>query len=109
MKYESWNVGGKIVKRDDRYLVQDNTELHNLVISSTTLFPFKSTTGHKHVGQEEVYVFVDGSGTMELDDAKFNVNAGDIVPIHDGVFHRVHAGEKGCYFVCVFDGSRETK
>ena len=35
------------------------------------------------------------------------VNEGDVVLIEDGVFHRVHAGARGCYFVCVFDGRRK--
>ena len=43
---------------------------------------------------------------MELDDDKFAVYEGDTVLIKDGVFHRVHAGAEGCYFICVFDGRR---
>jgi hypothetical protein len=30
-----------------------------------------------------------------------------VVLIEDGVFHRVHAGPDGLYFVCVFDGRRD--
>jgi len=110
MKYGSYfDVGGTVVKQDDRYIVKDNTELNNLVLSSTRLNPNKSTSGHKHEGQEEVYMFITGSGEMELDDEKFSVTAGDIVTIKDGVFHRVHAGQYGCYFICVFDGKRDQK
>jgi len=43
---------------------------------------------------------------MELDYKTVNVKVGDVVLIEDGVFHRVHAGPYGCYFVCVFDGRR---
>ena len=43
---------------------------------------------------------------MELDGKAINVKAGDTVLIEDGVFHQVHAGPQGCYFVCVFDGKR---
>ena len=43
---------------------------------------------------------------MQLDEEKILVKAGDIVLVPDGVFHKVHAGELGCYFVCVFDGRR---
>ena len=35
-----------------------------------------------------------------------NVEAGDVILIPDGWFHRVHAGTEGIYFVCVFDGRR---
>ena len=107
MKVDIQNIGGEIAKQDDRYTVKDNTTLKNLVVSSTDLKPNKSTSGHKHEGQEEVYHFVKGSATMELNDKKFFVNEGDVVLIEDGVFHRVHAGARGCYFVCVFDGRRK--
>ena len=76
------------------------------MLSSTDLKPNMSTRGHKHEGQEEVYFFIKGSGMMEINDNKFFVDEGDVVLIEDGMFHRVHAEEKGCYFVCVFDGKR---
>ena len=100
------DIGGSITKEDDRYIVKDNTVLKNLVVSSTDLKPLKSTSGHNHRGQEEVYFFVKGTGKMELDGKEMNVKAGDTVLIEDGVFHKVHAGPDGCYFVCVFDGKR---
>ena len=106
MKLTIDDIGGEVVKEDDRYVVKDNKLLNNLVVSSTKLEPTKSTSGHSHAGQEEVYYFVKGSGRMELDDKKINVKVGDVVLIEDGVFHRVHAGPHGCYFVCVFDGRR---
>jgi len=106
MKVNIDNIGGDIVKDNETYLLKDNKLLKNLVLSSTDLKPNMSTRGHKHEGQEEVYYFVKGHGTMELDDKKIKVDPGDVVLIEDGVFHRVHANEQGCYFVCVFDGKR---
>ena len=101
------DIGGTITKEDDRYVVKDNTRLKNLVVSSTDLKPLKSTSGHNHVGQEEVYFFIRGSGKMELDGKEMPVKEGDTVLIEDGVFHRVHAGNEELYFVCVFDGRRK--
>jgi len=106
MKLSIDDIGGEIAKQDERYTVKDNTHLNNLVVSSTDLHPKMSTSGHSHAGQEEVYYFIKGSGKMELDDKTFTVKAGDVVLIEDGVFHRVHAGPRGIYFVCVFDGRR---
>lgn len=111
MKISINDVGGDIVKQDERYVVKDNKFLNNLVVSSTDLNAKMSTGGHAHVGQEEVYNFVKGSGKMELIDTNGQhhdekVKAGDVVLIPDGWFHRVHAGPHGCYFVCVFDGKR---
>lgn len=107
MRYRNYAVGGQVVKEDDRYIVRDNTNLNNLILSSTDLKPNMSTSGHSHKGQEEVYVFVKGSGKMDLDDKTISFVEGDVVLIEDGVFHRVHAGPFGAYFLCVFDGRRE--
>lgn len=103
------DIGGEIVKCDERYVVKDNCELNTLTLSSTDLKPNKSTTGHKHLGQEEIYQFVRGDGILELGERNIVVKAGDMALIPDGVFHRVHAGDHGCYFVCVFDGNRSHK
>jgi len=108
MKLNINDIGGEIVKNNDIYLLKDNTTLINLVLSSTRLYPLKSTTGHKHEGQEEVYFFVDGIGKMYLDDMPQDVAAGDIVLIEDGVHHRVlntHR-KKPLIFNCIFEGKR---
>ena len=106
MKVNIQDIGGEVDKEDERYIVKDNTSLKNLVLSSTNLKPYKSTSGHKHNGQEEVYYFIKGSGRMELDDKEISFVENDVVLIEDGVFHKVHAGPLGAYFVCVFDGRR---
>ena len=107
MKFNMNHIDGYVVKEDDRYLVRDNISLKNLVVSSTKLNPNKETTGHKHDGQEEVYLFTKGTGRMWLDDDEMPVKANDIVLIEDGVFHKVAAGDDGLYFICVFQGKRE--
>ena len=107
MKYSSWDIGGDIVKNNSTYTVKDNTELKNLVVSSTMLSANKSTTGHRHKGQEEVYIFISGKGQMELDHKIFDVQEGDTVLIQDNVFHKVHnTTDYGLYFMCIFDGGR---
>ena len=78
------DIGGEIVKDNETYLLKDNKTLDKLVLSSTLLNPFKQTTGHNHSGQEEVYFFVSGTGTMEVDNEKFNVKPGDVILIPDG-------------------------
>lgn len=101
------NIGGEIVKDDETYLLKDNKLLKNLVLSSTDLKPNKSTRGHSHAGQEEVYFFISGRGRMEVGDDLFEVQEGDVVLIPDGSFHRVHNyTERMLSFVCVFDGKR---
>jgi mannose-6-phosphate isomerase-like protein (cupin superfamily) len=108
MKVNIKDIGGEVVKQDERYVVKDNTTLNNLAVSSTRLQPRKATSGHSHTGQEEVYYFIEGTGKMELDDNMIKVEPGDVILIEDGVFHRVHAGmNEELYFVCVFDGGRK--
>ena len=107
MKFGNYDVGGEVVKQDERYIVKDNTALKNLIVSGTRLHRGMQTTGHKHPGQEEVYQFVFGTGKMQLDDDIFDVGPGDVVLIQDGVFHKVfNTGAVDLYFVCVFDGKR---
>lgn len=104
------DVGGEVVKDNETYLLKDNKYLNNLVLSSTKLYREQSTRGHRHPGQEEVYIFVQGFGKMivgEETSEPFEVKAGDIVLIPDGAFHRViNDGEMNLIFNCVFDGKR---
>ena len=107
MKLDIFDIGGEIVKDDDRYIVKDNSFLNKLIVSSTDLKPGKSTSGHSHPGQEEVYNFVKGSGLMKINETTFPVSKGDVVLVEDGKFHQViNNSDKNLYFVCVFDGSR---
>ena len=101
------SIDGEVVKDDETYLLKDNTYLKNLVVSSTTLHVGKSTRGHSHPGKEEVYMIINGSGVMDLDDKSISIKGGEMVLIEDGVFHRVHnTGKEDLYMVCVFDGDR---
>ena len=101
------DIGGKVVKEDDRYVVVDNTFLNNLIVSSTDLKPGKATSGHSHAGQEDVYNFVKGKGQMKIENEVFPVSEGDMVLIEDGKFHQViNSSAENLYFVCVFNGFR---
>tara|TARA_R110000851_G_scaffold309151_1_gene468502 strand:- start:371 stop:703 length:333 start_codon:yes stop_codon:yes gene_type:complete len=108
MKLSIDDIDGKVVKSNDTYNVIDNTALNELVVSKTVLHPNKQTTGHTHPGQEEVYYFIHGHGEMELDDKGFPVRAGDVVLIHDGIFHKVFndSSVEDLVFLCVFNGKR---
>lgn len=109
-KYSTSDIGGEVVKSNEVYILKDNKDLNNLVLSSTLLYRGQQTTGHRHTGQEEVYFFVRGFGKMivgEETTEPFPVGQGDIVLIPDGAFHRViNDGEMDLLFNCVFDGKR---
>ena len=101
------SIGGKIVKNNNTYVLTDNNLLKNLVLSSTDLHPGKETRGHSHKGQEEVYIFVSGEATMQIDDKFYEAATGDIFLIEDGAFHKViNKTNKDVKFVCVFNGKR---
>ena len=108
MKIKLDKTDSIVVKSNETYDVIDNTELNNLVVSKTILHEGKETSGHNHSGQEEVYIFTKGEGTMVVGSNTYNVKAGDIVLIPDGDFHRVSNTSKyeDLIFVCVFDGKR---
>jgi len=122
-KYNEFDISDVIVKNDERYIVKDNTKLKNLVLSSTELNPGKSTSGHTHKGQEEIYFFINGTGEMIVGDERFPVEEGDVVLIPDGAFHRVIntqspprvnttsriPEDNRLIFNCVFDGTRDQK
>lgn len=109
-KYSTRDIGGEVVKDNETYLLRDNRELKNLVVSSTLLYRGQHTRGHRHAGQEEVYFFTQGWGEMIVGnetDEPFAVAAGDVVLIPDGAFHRViNTGDMHMSFICVFDGKR---
>lgn len=105
-----FDIGGEIIKDNETYLLKDNKTLKNLVLSSTKLYPGRSTRGHRHEGQEEVYFFITGEGKMIVgneDNEPFPVKSGTVVMIPDGAFHRViNDGLNDLIFNCVFDGKR---
>jgi len=104
MKVNNEKINGTVIRDTDVYIVEDNTFLNNLVLSKTILRRDQCTSGHSHPGLEEVYFFQRGAGTMQLDEETFDVAAGDIVLIPDGVFHKVFNknGKQDLVFVCVF-------
>ena len=109
MKVDIDDISGTIVKKNDTYVVVDNTSLRGLVVSKTILHPEKETGGHSHAGQEEVYQFVHGHGRMLVDQNMYDVRTGDVVLIPDGAFHKVFNDSKceDLVFVCVFGGKRK--
>ena len=66
LKYKNFTSGGKLVKDNDQYELYDNDSLKRLIVSETRLRANRSTNGHRHKGQEEVYIFTSGKGKMEI-------------------------------------------
>ena len=119
MKIKLDKTDSKVIHSNETYDVIDNTDLDKLIVSKTILHPGKATGGHNHSGQEEVYIFTKGEGTMVVGTNTYNVKAGDIILIPDGDFHKVFNigktdlgknvfsyNNNDLEFICVFDGGR---
>ena len=93
-----------LVKESNRYEVYD-LNLQKLVISMTVLHEGESTVGHSHTVTEEIYLFLEGKGEVQLGDSeKEDVVSGDIVLIPSGVFHRVfNKGKGNVTFLSLFE------
>ena len=107
MKIKLDKTDSKVVKSNETYDVIDNTNLDKLIVSKTVLHSGKETGGHNHSGQEEVYIFTQGTGSMIVGENIYNVRESSIVLIPDGDFHKVwNEGDADLIFIWVFDGKR---
>jgi uncharacterized cupin superfamily protein len=77
-------------------------------LKHATVLPSKlSSMPHCHSSEEEVFVVLDGDGTLLLDDEEHPVRAGSVVarPPGTGVSHTFRAGDGGLTLLCY--GTRE--
>jgi mannose-6-phosphate isomerase-like protein (cupin superfamily) len=71
-----------------------------LGLSLMTLAPnFRVPFGHKHEGQEEVYVVVRGSGRIKVEDEVVEVGEWDAIRFDKNTMRNVEAGPDGIEFV----------
>jgi mannose-6-phosphate isomerase-like protein (cupin superfamily) len=75
-------------------------------ISTTVLRSGQQTSGHEHANDSEVYEFVEGHGTMIVDNSTINIKSGDYVFVEKGKYHKVINLSKSCdlLFKCYFNG-----
>jgi quercetin dioxygenase-like cupin family protein len=69
-------------------------------LAEAELGPGQSTRRHYHAQSEEIYLLVEGGGTMELDGETREVAAGDAILIPPGAWHELLAGPKGARLLC---------
>jgi quercetin dioxygenase-like cupin family protein len=85
----------------------------NLGISYQRLEPdARMPFGHKHAKQEEVYVIVDGSGRVKLDDDVQDVRQWDAVRVGPETVRCFEAGPDGIAFIVVgapFEGANDAE
>jgi quercetin dioxygenase-like cupin family protein len=76
--------------------------LHTAVqsLAEATLAPGQSTQRHYHRLSEEIYLLVQGGGTMEIDGEQREVAADDAILIPAGAWHTLVAGKDGTRLLC---------
>mgnify|MGYP001619033223 CR=1 FL=1 len=95
MELKQYKEQAKLIRDNETYKVYDLTALKDLILSLTELNPGKETGGHSHQEADEVYVFINGQGRMEIDGEGFSVKGGDVAAVPGGKFHKVFNEGKG--------------
>ena len=94
----------ELIRDSETYKVYDLTTLKDLNLSLTELKPGKETGGHSHKEADEIYIFIDGKGRIEMGKEKILVKEGSVVAIPGGKFHKVfNEGEKILSFWSIFE------
>jgi mannose-6-phosphate isomerase-like protein (cupin superfamily) len=75
-------------------------EGETLGLSIMKLAPgFRIPFGHKHAGQEEVYVVVSGSGLVKVDDEVVELATWDAIRFDKDTMRNVEAGPDGIEYI----------
>src|SRR5262245_54499202 len=72
----------------------------NQSLAEASLEAGRSTQRHYHAKSEEIYVFLEGGGEMEVEGDSRQVGPGDAVLIPAGAWHEIVAGPGGARFLC---------
>ena len=104
MNISEYKQSAKLIRDTEVYKVFDLASLKRLNVSLTELYSAQSTSGHSHDNADEVYIFFEGDGIMEVGNKTFPVKAGDLMLVPSGNFHKVHnKGEKNLSFWAIFE------
>ena len=79
----------KLIRDNETYKVYDLITLKDLNLSLTELNSRKETGGHSHQEADEIYIFIEGNGSMEIGEEKIQIKGGDVVAVPGGKFHKV--------------------
>ena len=103
-KIDEFEEIAELVKSSDTYDIHD-LELDHMMVSITRLHPGKETQGHTHPNQEEeVYLCIEGSGIILIDETESVFEKGELVTIPIGSFHKViNNSDTDLVFLCVFE------
>jgi mannose-6-phosphate isomerase-like protein (cupin superfamily) len=69
---------------------------------------FRIPFGHKHSGQEEVYVVVEGSGRVKVDDEVVELRQWDAIRFDKDTMRNMEAGPEGIEYLAFGAGTDPT-
>lgn len=89
----------------DGSTIRSILDLSNAPVKNQSLAEAKipaggSTERHWHRDSEELYFFLEGSGTMEIDSEVREIGPGDAVLIEPGAWHQITAMEPLRFLCC---------
>ena len=70
-------------------------------LAEATLAPGQATERHYHRVSEEIYLLLEGVGSLEMDGETREVGPGDAILIPPGAWHELTAGQDGARFLCM--------
>ena len=75
-------------------------DARNLLITWTVVAPRGQQRGHSHTGSEQAYIFIQGTGRMQVGDEKEFVGPGELVYVPPGTLHSVtNTGDDNLVFI----------
>jgi mannose-6-phosphate isomerase-like protein (cupin superfamily) len=93
----------------DARFARTDIEGETLGLSIMKLDPgFRIPFGHKHVGQEEVYVVVRGSGHVKVGDEVVELREWDAIRFDKGTMRNMEAGPEGIEYLAFGAGTDPT-
>ncbi len=69
-------------------------------LAEASLEPGQATQRHYHARSEEIYLLLDGGGSLEIDGEVAEVGPGDAIVIPPGAWHELTAGSGGARLLC---------
>ena len=112
--YTKTNIRDEVENASPKHGMPDEMEAHfarsaiggeHLGLTLFTLKPgFRIPFGHKHEGQEEVYVIVRGSARIKVDDDVVEAGEWDAIRFDSDTMRNVEAGPDGVEYLAFSDG-----
>lgn len=99
--FELGTLANIINKKNGKAFLKDVLQLTSCEISVNTMpAGVKLPFSHKHKQNEEVYIFLKGTGTITLDDVTLNVQEGTCVKVLPNV-SRTMAAKTNLQYICI--------